>query len=209
MSVSGNGPFVDIGPEAFTDGRVISYKGANFYKACDEFVCDTFDGGQSFCVKRVDHPGRTHEAYNGAIRFDDKVYNAAEELAQAIRLTVEYVGNDVLPAKKGWSWFDALSKYKYEMANRFVERPLHFPRPSVNVVDTPILFQGRESDPKTLSEVIGQAVGAGSVCWEDMSGTGVFQDGRASMIVDEVLSWIGDRYIQAYVIGEHDGAAIR
>lgn len=57
--------FTDIGPECFTDDYVISYKGENYYKACDEFVYDRDDGGQSFCVKRVDHPGMYHEAYDG------------------------------------------------------------------------------------------------------------------------------------------------
>lgn len=58
---------------------------------------------------------------------------AIEELCQAIRLTVEYTGNDILPAIEGWSWFDALSKYAPEMAQRFVERPIHFPEtPLVN-----------------------------------------------------------------------------
>lgn len=57
--------FIDIGPECFTDGDVISYKGQNFYRACDAFVSDLPDGGQSFCVKRVGHPGKTHEDYEG------------------------------------------------------------------------------------------------------------------------------------------------
>lgn len=43
---------------------------------------------------------------------------AVEELTEAIRLTVEYVGFDVLPAETGWSWFDALMKYAPEKANR-------------------------------------------------------------------------------------------
>ena len=31
-----------------------------------------------------------------------------EELREAIRLTREYVGPDVLPAVAGWSWYDAM-----------------------------------------------------------------------------------------------------
>lgn len=62
---------VDIGPECFTDdsGNVINYKGANYYKACDIFVADLPEGGQEFCVKRVNHPGQLHEAYSGKTKW--------------------------------------------------------------------------------------------------------------------------------------------
>ena len=40
------------------------------------------------------------------------------ELAQALRLTQEYVGDDTLPRIKGWSWFDALTKHAPEMLER-------------------------------------------------------------------------------------------
>ncbi|MFJ2719416.1 hypothetical protein [Streptomyces sp. NPDC087437] len=36
---------------------------------------------------------------------------AVAELAQALRLTREYVGEDVLPAAEGWSWYDALRRH--------------------------------------------------------------------------------------------------
>lgn len=59
-----------IAPECiiFADDSVISYKGANYYRACDEFVSDLPEGGQSFCVKRVNHPGTIHEDYFGRTR---------------------------------------------------------------------------------------------------------------------------------------------
>jgi hypothetical protein len=60
--------YTDIGPECFTNGEVISYKGENYYKACDVFVADLPDGGQCFCVKRVGHPGLVHESYDGLKR---------------------------------------------------------------------------------------------------------------------------------------------
>lgn len=58
-----------LGPECFTmdEGRVISLKGENFYKACNFKVADLHDGGASHCVKRVDHPGKKHEDYDGRI----------------------------------------------------------------------------------------------------------------------------------------------
>ena len=52
---------------------------------------------------------------------------AIDELTEAIRLSIEYTGNDVLPAIEGWSWFDALKKYAPEKAQRFVDNPLSFP----------------------------------------------------------------------------------
>lgn len=152
--------FVDIGPECFANDTltVISYKGVNYYKACDEFVTDRKEGGQSFCVKRIGHPGKIHEAYDGTTRekgvlaaYDvegnlanglDKYSptlsiktksfeDIARELANAIRLTVEYVGNDVLPAKEGWSWFDVLDKYYPEITQQFINKPILFSQNSL------------------------------------------------------------------------------
>lgn len=60
--------YTNIGPECFAIGNVISYKGANYYKACDKFVTDRQEGEPSFCVKRVGHPGDIHEAYDGKTR---------------------------------------------------------------------------------------------------------------------------------------------
>jgi hypothetical protein len=37
--------------------------------------------------------------------------DAIADLAQAIRLTREYVGADLLPAIEGWSWYDALKRH--------------------------------------------------------------------------------------------------
>lgn len=78
--------FTDIGPECFTNGLVISYKGENYYKACDTFVYDRKEGGQSFCVKRVGHPGKIHEAYDGVTRIDDVLaaYDAEGNLANGL-----------------------------------------------------------------------------------------------------------------------------
>lgn len=63
------GDTTKLGPEMFTDGNVISYKGENYFKACSAFVSDRRDGGQTFCVKRVGHdPKNNHEDYNGLLR---------------------------------------------------------------------------------------------------------------------------------------------
>jgi hypothetical protein len=36
----------------------------------------------------------------------------AAQLAEAIRLTREYVGDDLLPAQPGWSWYDAMQRFE-------------------------------------------------------------------------------------------------
>lgn len=41
-----------------------------------------------------------------------------------------------------------------------------------------------------VSAVIFQALGFASKCWEDMSGTGVFQDGEAKAAGDSVVEWL-------------------
>jgi len=63
--------FLSLGPECFIgpDRNVISYKGENFYRACSEWVSDLPEGGGSFCVLRVDHPGAEHEDYDGRLRL--------------------------------------------------------------------------------------------------------------------------------------------
>ena len=43
-----------------------------------------------------------------------------EELTEAIRLSVQYVGTDTLQAQPGWTWFDALMKYAPHKTKFFV-----------------------------------------------------------------------------------------
>lgn len=38
-------------------------------------------------------------------------WRMADMLADALRLTQEYVGDETLPPLPGWSWFDALEQY--------------------------------------------------------------------------------------------------
>jgi len=46
---------------------------------------------------------------------------AIHELTEAIRLTVEYMGVEMLPPIEGWSWYAALVKYAPEKAKPFKE----------------------------------------------------------------------------------------
>lgn len=68
------GNFVDLGPECFADvdAHVISWKGENYYKSCDEPVVTQPDGSGSHCVKRIDHPGDIHEDYDGNRKSEPK-----------------------------------------------------------------------------------------------------------------------------------------
>lgn len=39
----------------------------------------------------------------------------------------------------------------------------------------------------SLESAVGQAIGAGSTCWEKMDGTGIFDEARATEIVDALV----------------------
>ncbi|UQT02076.1 hypothetical protein SEA_CHADMASTERC_59 [Gordonia phage ChadMasterC] len=52
------------------------------------------------------------------------VFETAKTLSQAIVHTVDYVGNDMLPAAEGWSWYDALRQFDSDAANRFLINPV-------------------------------------------------------------------------------------
>lgn len=47
---------------------------------------------------------------------------AVEELCEAIRLTVEYVGTGVLHPGEGWSWYDALQKHRPDILRPILTR---------------------------------------------------------------------------------------
>ncbi len=59
-----------------------------------------------------------------------------------------------------------------------------------SAVRPPVLFDGTSSEPTTLDEVIGQALGAASMCWDAPERAGVFHSDRAKVILDEVVDWI-------------------
>jgi len=45
-------------------------------------------------------------------------------------------------------------------------------------------------DAKTSQEAVFQAIGAASVCWEHMDGTGVFDSDKAKEIGEELMEWM-------------------
>lgn len=51
-------------------------------------------------------------------------------------------------------------------------------------------FQRNEDQSLSLEEAIGQAIGAGSMCWENPAGAGEFDSRRAGEIVRALKDWI-------------------
>ena len=51
----------------------------------------------------------------------------------------------------------------------------------------------------SIEEVVGQAVGAGSTCWENLEGTGVFQSTQAAFVAGEAVDRIRELIIGAKV----------
>ena len=55
--------------------------------------------------------------------------------------------------------------------------------------------EGNEDDPiPSASSAVHQAVGAGSVCWENMVGTGVFNEEQARAISEGLLKFLHDHH---------------
>lgn len=50
-------------------------------------------------------------AWDSLIDEHDAAVALVHRLAEALRLTQEYVGSELLPPMPGWSWFDALREY--------------------------------------------------------------------------------------------------
>jgi hypothetical protein len=74
------------------------------------------------------HPTRTRQPPQEPI----------EQLTEAIRLTVEYVGTETLPPLSGWSWYDALMQYAPEKAQVFREQYDRATRPKPKNRSSPL-----------------------------------------------------------------------
>lgn len=53
-----------IAENCFTNGEAIVYKGVHYYKSCAALVTES-SRSNSYCVKRLGHPSRIHEDYEG------------------------------------------------------------------------------------------------------------------------------------------------
>lgn len=73
-----------LGLECFRTDNIISYKGENYFRACDVLVKVWPGGEQTHCVKRVGHPSVDHEDYYG-----NTVSRTPYELKQLLRILDE------------------------------------------------------------------------------------------------------------------------
>lgn len=103
-----NSDFIDIGPECFSDSdrTVISWKGENFYRACDAVVvAHKLEGGSTHCVQRVGHPDNIHQDFDGTVING---YHALVEIKNASFKIGEMcpvhmlAHNAALPNGEGW-----------------------------------------------------------------------------------------------------------
>lgn len=53
--------------------------------------------------------------------------------------------------------------------------------------------KNRFADCQSIEEVIFQAIGAGSTCWDNLSGAGIFESEKAKEIGDDALEEIRRR----------------
>jgi hypothetical protein len=86
----------DLGPEMFCDGerKVINWAGANYFRACGEFVRSEGEEGTrtgrvtSTCVKPCDHPSKVHEDIDGVQRAENNYDFTNNELGEAVGLAI-------------------------------------------------------------------------------------------------------------------------
>lgn len=67
------------------------------------------------------------------------------------------------------------------------------PRP--NAYDPPQWEPTRRADdeaPLSLSEAVGQSLGAASACWENLAGAGVFESTRCGEIYEWLMAYLSD-----------------
>jgi hypothetical protein len=67
------------------------------------------------------------------------------------------------------------------------------PRP--NAYDPPKWEPTRRADdeaPLSLSEAVGQSLGAASACWENLAGAGVFESTRCGEIYEWLMAYLSD-----------------
>ncbi|MEU8023693.1 hypothetical protein AB0B88_15910 [Micromonospora haikouensis] len=120
---------------------------------------------------------RVREADAAHNRFLMNVHGVVDELVDAIRLTVEYLGTDTLPPVPGWSWYDALRKYAPHVAERFADEHRMFgkpPRPAARA--TPALVRlthaaeayltRTEDDAATRAELRAHLAAAVNDAWD-------------------------------------------
>jgi hypothetical protein len=70
-----------------------------------------------------------------------------------------------------------------------------------------IAQEAAERGEDVLATVVGQALGAASACWENLSGAGVFESTRCAAILDSTLEWLrGQEAVGRAIAGCTPGA---
>lgn len=81
---------------------------------------------------RKDVPGwMLHARCEVIVELLDHIAERERLLVEAIRLTVEYVGLDTLPAVVGWSWYDALMEVAPEVVRSMTDERLEQSPPEI------------------------------------------------------------------------------
>jgi len=102
----------------------------------EQTAADQINDLAEFIMQHVPgEPSRSEGAVDTAIRVIQSQQRATADLADAIRLTVEYLGLDILPAQPGWSWYDALAKHNPALLQQMLDympqtKPRHAARAS-------------------------------------------------------------------------------
>lgn len=117
-----------------------------------------------------------HDLDGTLLRKPVKVYRRGEKRARIFGHIVSVdPARDIIAVDDGGS---------YRLADYDIILQAKIPLPSGN---HPFEFSATAD---TLESAIGEAIGAASVCWENMSGTGVFDEVRARQIVDALLEFV-------------------
>lgn len=56
----------------------------------------------------------------------------------------------------------------------------------------PTAREGEDFRDMPLGEAVGQALGAASSCWSDLSGAGVFKSEQCKVVLDGLMAWLMD-----------------
>lgn len=85
-------------------------------------------------------------------------------------------------------------------------------KPTVNesnleatVNSEPFAFQTREGEEIGLEEAVFQALGAASVCWDNLDGAGIFDSSRAREVGDKLMALISERFDQVWASASRSG----
>jgi hypothetical protein len=99
------------------------YRQTHHYCPHPEHACDCNGGsaieqatetGKKLANKAIQYVGQ-----RAGMRVDQE--SVVRELCEVLRVTVEYVGMQVLPPLEGWAWYDAMVKYEPETAQQMAQ----------------------------------------------------------------------------------------